>query len=285
MLQFFKSKKFNAFVAVICALLLGLVIAMTTQNSVSPISSFFGSVFSPLQELSSKISEKLDWFEESFAFSGSYQQEIERLNAEIAEYERQLVDYEDMANKIESYETMLEIKEDNEDFLFERAEVIGSDTTDVFTSIIINKGSNDDISVNDAVISGNYVVGVVSKVYPTYSIISTLLSESVNISAMDSSSREIAYVSTTIEFCENGSCLMQPRASDTAISPGSLIITSGIGGIYPGGMIIGTVIQIEDSKYDLSSYAVIDPGVDVTQLEDVYVITYFDSQGVTIIDE
>ncbi len=285
MIQFFKSKKFNAFVAVICALLLGLVIAMTTQNSVSPISSFFGSVFSPLQELSSKISEKLDWFEESFAFSGSYQQEIERLNAEIAEYERQLVDYEDMANKIESYETMLEIKEDNEDFLFERAEVIGSDTTDVFTSIIINKGSNDDISVNDAVISGNYVVGVVSKVYPTYSIISTLLSESVNISAMDSSSREIAYVSTTIEFCENGYCLMQPLASDTAISPGSLIITSGIGGIYPGGMIIGTVIQIEDSKYDLSSYAVIDPGVDVTQLEDVYVITYFDSQGVTIIDE
>ncbi|MFI3141718.1 MAG: rod shape-determining protein MreC [Clostridia bacterium] len=285
MLQFFKSKKFNAFVAVICALLLGLVIAITTQNSVSPISSFFGSIFSPLQELSSKISEKLDWFEESFAFSGSYQQEIERLNADIAEYERQLVDYEDMLNKIESYEAMLEIKEENEDFLFERADVIGSDTTDVFNSIIINKGSNDDISVNDAVISGNYVVGVVSKVYPTYSIVSTILSESVNISAMDSSSREIAYVSTTIEFSENGYCLMQPLTSDTAISPGSLIITSGIGGIYPGGMIIGTVIQIEDSKYDLSSYAVIEPGIDVTQLEDVYVITYFDSQGVTIIDE
>lgn len=285
MLQFLKSKKFNAFVAVICALLLGLVIAMTTQNSVSPISSFFGTVFSPLQELSSKISEKLDWFEESFAFSGSYQQEIERLNADIAEYERQLVDYEDMLNKIESYEAMLEIKEENEDFLFERADVIGSDTTDVFNSIIINKGSNDDISVNDAVISGNYVVGVVSKVYPTYSIVSTILSESVNISAMDSSSREIAYVSTTIEFSENGYCLMQPLTSDTAISPGSLIITSGIGGIYPGGMIIGTVIQIEDSKYDLSSYAVIEPGIDVTQLEDVYVITYFDSQGVTIIDE
>lgn len=282
MLQFFKNKKFNAFVAVICALLMGAVIALTTQNSVSPISSVFSTVFSPLRKVSTAISEKFDWFTSTFAFSGSYQQEIERLNAQIARYESQLVDYEDMLNKIESYESMLGIKEDNEDFIFERAEVIGLDTTDVFNSLIIDKGSNDDISVNDAVISGNYVVGVVKKVYPTYSVVSTILSESVNVSAMDSSSREIAYVSTTIEFSEKGYCLMQPLTSDTSISPGSIIVTSGIGGIYPSGLIIGTVIQIEDSKYDLSSYAVIEPGVDVTQLEDVYVITYFESQGVTI---
>lgn len=179
---------------------------------------------------------------------------------------------------------MLGVKEENEDFVFERAEVIGADTTDVFTSLIIDKGSNNDINVNDAVISGSYVVGVVTKVYPTYSIVSTILSESVNISAMDSSSREIAYVCTTIEFSENGYCIMQPLTSDTSISPGSIIITSGIGGIYPQGLIIGSVIQIEDSKYDLSSYAVIEPGVDVTQLEDVYVITYFESQGVSIED-
>lgn len=284
MLQFFKNKKFNAFVAVLCALLMGAVIALTTQNSVSPISSFFGTVFSPLRKVSSVISEKLDWFSETFAFSGSYQQEIERLNAQIAEYESQLVDYEDLQNKVDSYESMLGVKEENEDFVFERAEVIGADATDVFTSLIIDKGSNNDINVNDAVISGSYVVGVVTKVYPTYSIVSTILSESVNISAMDSSSREIAYVCTTIEFSENGYCIMQPLTSDTSISPGSIIITSGIGGIYPQGLIIGSVIQIEDSKYDLSSYAVIEPGVDVTQLEDVYVITYFESQGVSIED-
>ena len=46
------------------------------------------------------------------------------------------------------------------------------------------------------------------------------------------------------------------------------------------GIIIGTVSEVNESKYDLSDYAVIEPGVNVRELEDVFVITDFDGQGI-----
>ena len=62
------------------------------------------------------------------------------------------------------------------------------------------------------------------------------------------------------------------------------MLTSGIGGIYPSGLIIGTVSQVLKSDIDISSYAIVTPGADIGSLEDVFVITAFDGQGVETIE-
>ena len=82
------------------------------------------------------------------------------------------------------------------------------------------------------------------------------------------------------EQSKNGACIMAGLERTTLIAPGGIIITSGIGGIYPKGLIIGTVTQVVESEYDLTSYAIVEPGVDLRGLEDVFVITDFRGQGV-----
>ena len=160
------------------------------------------------------------------------------------------------------------------------ADIIGTDSGDMFTSLIIDKGSNNGISAKDPVVYGNYLVGVVKKAHPTYSVVETFLNPGVNISALESKTREVSYVTTTVEYMKSGLCIMESLDRTTAIAPGGLVITSGIGGLYPKGLIIGSVKEIGESKFELSSYAVIEPGADLSELESVVVITAFEGQGI-----
>ncbi len=281
MLQFLKSAKFKIFLIVICTVMAGSVIAVATVNSTSPVTNVVGVIFKPLQSLSGFVSDKIDWFSASFESAGTYKEEIERLNHKIAEYENKIAAYDDLEHKVKTYEAMLGVKELNTSFELENCNIIGADSMDAFSSIIINKGSEDGIAFNDPVISGNYVVGIVKKVHPTFAVVETLLNPDTKISALESKSREVAYVTTTIDFSLKGNCILSGLSRSSAITPGGIIVTSGVGATYPKGLIIGTVSEVNESPYDLSSYAVIEPGVDISQLEDVCVITAFEGQGVT----
>lgn len=280
MLDFLKSTKVKIFIIVICTVMTGSVIAVATVNSSSPVTSAVGVLFRPLQKISGFISENINWFSDSFESAGAYRDEIEHLNQKIAEYENRIASYDDMEHKIKTYEAMLGVKELNNSFALKGCNVIGSDSMDIFSSIIIDKGSNDDVAYNDPVISGNYVVGIVKKVHPTYSVVETILNPDTKISALESKSREIAYLTTTMEYSLKGNCILAGLSRSSSITPGGIIVTSGIGATYPKGLIIGTVSEVNESEHDLSCYAVIEPGVDVSQLEDVFVITDFAGQGV-----
>ncbi len=207
MLQFFKSRKFKTFLTVVSALLVGAVLAVAVRSSSSPFTGAIGLVFSPLQKLSSVVYEKSEWLSARFRGAGTYLQEIERLEQKVAEYENRIVDYNEMEKKVESYEKMLGVKEKNKDYKLQRADVIGTDSADMYTSLIIDKGSNADISVNDPVVYGNYLIGIVGKVHPSYSVVETVLSPDLNISALESKTRETAYVTTNTEFSEKGQCI------------------------------------------------------------------------------
>ena len=280
MLQFLKGRKFRAFLLVICALLFGCVMAFVSQNSSTPVTNAVSIVFSPLQKLADSVSDRIQDVGDYFRSSGSYKSENERLKQKIAEYEHQLVEYNDMAQKLSAYETMLGVKEEKPDFELCGADIIGTDSGDMFTSLIIDKGSNHGISAKDPVVYGNYLVGVVKKVHPTYSVVETFLNPGVNISAIESKTREVSYVTTTVQYMRSGLCIMESLDRTTAIAPGGLVITSGIGGLYPKGLIIGSVKEIGESKFELSSFAVIEPGAKLQELENVFVITAFEGQGV-----
>ncbi len=284
MQQLLKSKRFKAFLCIIAALLVGVLLAVVTSSNSSPASSAFGIVMQPIQKLSAVVSEKMSELDLKFQSSSKYLEEIENLKKQIATYEDELVDYEETKKKLNSYSEMLDIKEDNPDYKLCPADIIGRDSLDAFYSFIIDKGSSDGISVNDPVVYGNYVVGVVHSVKATYSVVWTVLNPKVNISAIESRTRESGYTTTTAELSLEKKCILSGLDKSTNVSIGGIVCTSGIGGIYPKGLIIGKVSDIQDNEYDISLNAVIDPGVDVTELEDVFVITDFKEQGVSDID-
>ena len=285
MQRLFQSKRFKAFLAIIAALLVGVILSLVTSSHSSPASSLSGYVLKPVQKLSAFVSEKMLDFSLSFRSSNSYRERIDELEAQIAQYEKELVDYEQTKHKLESYQSVLGLKEENPDYELLPADIIGRDSLDVFNSFMIDKGSADGVKVNDPVVYGSYVVGVVHSVKRSYSVVWTVFNPKVNISAYETRTREAGYSTTTTELALEGKCLFSGLDKTTNVAVGGQVCTSGLGRIYPKGLIIGKITEITDSTYNASVNAVIEPVIDLTELEDVFVITDFDEQDIADIDD
>lgn len=280
MRSFFKSTRFKGFLGIFAILLLGIIVATVTESGTSPASTVLGTVFSPLQKISSSVSNAMDDFSVYFRSSAQYQQRVKELESKLADAQDNLVGYEQAKQQLALYEEFLELKEENEDFKFASASIIGSDSSDAFGSFTLNRGELDGVAVNNPVIYGKYLVGVVVKTAPTYCVVNTVLNPEVNVSAYEVRTRESGYSTTTVDLAAKKQCCLSGLVRSTAIAPGGIVCTSGIGGVYPADLIIGTVSEIKDDTTNISSYAVIDTQVDFSQLRDVFVITYFKGMGV-----
>ena len=278
--RFFKSKSFKLFVIVVAALLLGSVIAGITHMGSTPLSSALGIITHPLQKISASVGNYIDDYCDNFRSSAALQKENENLRQKLADFQYELADYENTKRTLKIYEEFLGVKEENPDFIFANASVLSRDSVDIYGSFILDKGSAKGIEVNDPVIFGKNLVGIVTEVTPTNCTVKTLANPDVSVAVYEARSNEVGYV-TGFENGIDTTVFMLPGLSkDSNIASGGVVYTTGIGGIYPKDLIVGTVEEIRKSQSDISYYGVIKSEVDFSQLAEVFVITDFDGQGI-----
>lgn len=279
MKEFFKSRIFKIICAFVAVLLVGMIAAAANGTGESAQSNIFGTIFAPIQSAGTSVGKKLAEISGNISGKNSYEKEIDELNKEIEELRSQLVDYENVKRQNSLYKEFLELKEEKKEYTFAECSVTARDGNDLFYSFSIGKGSSSGIEVGDPVIYGKYLVGVVAQVYPTYSVVKTVLDETFNAGVYEIVSKESGYVSGSLDLAKDGLTRMKGLTSNTSVTEGSIICTSGIGGVFPADLIIGKVKTVESEKTDISSYAVLEPGVDVRELSSVFVITDTGAQG------
>ncbi len=275
MRQFFNGVKFRITAAICVSLLLGIFIAAVSENGSSPLSSVLGTVVSPLAEVSRQISEKMSDFRAGFVSSSAYREEISSLSEELESCKEELVDHEKLQHKLQAYEAFLDVKEENPDYSFLPATVILRDASDIYSSFSINKGSDDGLKINMPVIFGKHLVGIVKELTANTAVVYSLLDPTVSVSAYEIRTREDCYTESDTLLSSQGLIKLSGLSRSTPVVSGGIVCTSGIGGIYPRDLIIGTVTQVENSETDISAYAVVEPDIDVTAIVDVFVITDF----------
>lgn len=279
MKAFVKSKAFRVLLAMVIVLLAGIAVAASGRDKASPVTSAVSTVFSPLSRFSAFVSGKLESLTGGFVSASSYRQRVAELEQEVADYQSKLVDYEKYKKQVEAYEKFLEIKEKNPDFQFSVGTVIGRDSADTFGSFRLNCGSLDGVNVNDPVISGEYLIGIVSEVTPTTCIVLSVYDPTVNASAYEIRTGEMGYINTDVKTALNGNIKFAGLTKETAVAEGGIVCTSGVGGIFPRGLIIGTVTQVLEDEGDISYYALVEPEIDISKIQDAFVITDFEGKG------
>ncbi len=280
MIRFFKSTAFRIFAVIAAALIAGSVFALATRSGSSPLTSAVSFVFSPITRLSSYVAAQFENLPVSFKSSSALAVRVAELEKQVDSLTEQLVDYEQAKNKNKFYQEFLELKEEHSDYEFAEAAVIGRDAADKLGYFTLNKGSLNGISVNDPVIYGEYLVGVVESVTPNQCTVSTILDPKVNVSAYEVRTRDLGFVTSSVELAQQGYCCMPGLSSSTAVTAGGIVCTSGVGGIFPRDLIIGTIIDVVDGTVDISASAIIQPSVDFSEITDVLIITAFDGQTV-----
>lgn len=273
--DFFKSKKFKILLALLIVAFAFTLRAAYTDGAANLTGNIVGIISEPFQKISADISVKVRDFFDVFIRAKDISNENEQLKEKIDELNKKLVDYDKIKRENENLKEFLDIKELNSEFEFEMAEVIGKDPNNKFHSFTINKGSLNGIELRDTVITSKGLVGVVSEVGKTYSKVMTILDASLEVGSYISSTRDVGVVTGRIREAENGCTIMTLLPKKIEAQKGDIVLTSGITGGFPHGIIIGEIEEIRDETHGLSKYAVIKPASEIENVKDVLVIKSF----------
>ena len=150
------------------------------------------------------------------------------------------------------------------------ARVIGREPTTWTRMIVIDRGTQHGIQKNMAVVTARGLVGTVTDAGPISSKVQLILDPRAAAGALVQRSRVAGVVKGTPDDAMHPRMVNVPKSQDMAV--GDILVTSGFVGIYPKGIMIGTVSAVKNDSGGLLHYAVIEPATDFQRLEDVAVI-------------
>ncbi|HXG35413.1 MAG TPA: rod shape-determining protein MreC, partial [Dehalococcoidia bacterium] len=196
-----------------------------------------------------------------------FQKEIERLQAEVAAQQ-------DASQRIQELEALLQVKEGRPQDIFLFAEVIAQDTSNIRRLIAINRGTDDGLEEGMVLVSaGGSLVGAVSRVFKDFSWV-TLITDTdsaVNATVQLPSGEARGIVVGNLRH----GLSLEMVPPEVALAEGALVVTSGLGGNFPSGLLIGSVRSIERKPQEPSQRAILEPAAPLSRLRGVLVLTSF----------
>jgi rod shape-determining protein MreC len=164
-------------------------------------------------------------------------------------------------------ETMLQFKElIHWDALV--AQVIGQDPTGWFESIMIDKGKNAGLRLNMAVVNAQGVVGQLVSLAPNYAKVLLIIDQNSAVDCLIQRSREKGI----LKGLSSKVCKMHYVVKNGDVVVGDLVVSSGMGRVYPKGIPVGRVIEVADDPWEMFKDVKVEPLVDFSKLEEVLVL-------------
>lgn len=273
----FRSAGFKLLVALMFVM---FCLMLATSNSTNSLTAkLFGSVTTPMQRISTLVTNNAAATTTGGKSKEQLEAENRQLQAQVDALRKKLVNYYTYQQENAQLRKFLELKNENQDFKPVSAAVVGRDPDNLFGQFTIDQGTRSGVALNDPVVTDAGVVGWVSGVSSSYSRVTTILSPETQLSAMDKVTRETGIIGCDIKSADANLLKLQYLSSGTKVAAGDLVVTSGIGGVYPRNLVIGTVKSVKRSDTDVSLYAEVTPAANVKDIRDVLVITSFAGQG------
>lgn len=280
MREFFKSLQFKVFAA-IALVLIGLMLRTAWSGGSSTITaSIFSTVLSPVQHLSSTIS---NFFYDAFsgiATSGQIKAQNKALQKQVSDLRSKLVNYNQMQQENAQYQKMYSILKENPDLKLAPARVISRDPGQWYSAFTIDKGSVDGIKPYEPVITPDGLVGETTQVMATTSVVTTILDPTVKVSVVVSETGDIGLAHGDRTLSSKGLLAIDYLPKDSAVATGDIVVTAGRAGVFPANLKIGLVQQVKTENSGISLYAVCKPLADPTTVKDVTIVTSFTGKTV-----
>lgn len=278
MKSLFSKRKGMAVIAVAVAIALISIITMSLSSGNSDVISGTESVMmKPVRSLMTALVQSL---EKIYGYMYKYDlivEENKQLKAEIAELEEEYRDYAAISDENEQLRNLLGLSSRHSDFKYESATIISWTASNWSSTFTLGKGSSSGIELYDCVVTDNgYLVGQVTELGSTTATVTTILDTSSDIGALVYSSSEVAVIEGDYKLLQEGMVKLSYLADTAAVATGDTIVTSGMGGMFPQGLVIGYVENVYSTASGLAGYAAIKPAADIDGLTHVFVVTDFE---------
>jgi len=275
---FFRSRQFKTILSVFLVVVILALAFGFAGSRMAPFTDIAGIITAPFRNLSTAVNNGIKDFISTYKGGNDLMVTNTELSDELNELRKKSAEYDEMKSENEFYKNYLGIKEKNEDFTFCPATVISRDTTDPFYGFTINKGLASELKVNDPVITDECLVGFISEIGSTTAKVTTILSSNLTLGALDSRTADSGILKGNLQLAQKGMCRFSNLARSSSIAIGDYVVTSGEG-IFPDGLLVGSIKSIGNDDYNYSIYADVVPFVDFSSIRKVMVITSFEGQG------
>ena len=241
MKDFFDTWKFKILVIVAVFLVGIMAYAGANGRLTAAPQELLSVVLTPLQKVTSALSGGAASVWEKYTSIDDVMDRNEQLEAENAELRQQMVDYDRIKAENDAYKALARIQDTNSEASYVSAFVIGRDPLDEFGGFTLDQGSTDGVAVNDAIISDRgYLLGVVVEVDATSCKVMTILHPSFNAAGVISRTRENGIITGSADYAADGQCVLTNLDRTTEARKGDQVITTGLGGVFPANLLVGT---------------------------------------------
>ena len=276
MKDFFDTWKFKILVIVAVFLVGIMAYAGANGRLTAAPQELLSVVLTPFQKVTSALSGGAASVWEKYTSIDEVMDRNEQLEAENAELRQQMVDYDRIKAENDAYKALARIQDTNSEASYVSAFVIGRDPLDEFGGFTLDQGSTDGVAVNDAIISDRgYLLGVVVEVDATSCKVMTILHPSFNAAGVISRTRENGIITGSADYAADGQCMLTNLDRATEARKGDQVITTGLGGVFPANLLVGTVQEVVPEQSGKSSSAVILPGADPRTVKHVFIVTEY----------
>ena len=268
----YRNKKAGAVGIIITIIILILIVIFSNgENNTAFFENAASNLVMPIQNGLTYLKNKISGNNTFFTDINNLQAENEELKQKNSELEQSLRELENIKTENETLKEYLNLTEKYGEYSTVPGYVINKDISNYSKTIVINLGSDDGVAENMTVIADHGLVGYVVSVTDTTAKVQTIIDTASSVSCIMSSNDESIVCKGTLD--DNSSLRAMYIPTDSNIAQGESIETSGLGGIYPKGIHVGTVERVTNTQNLTDRYAIVKTAVDFDKLNSVLVIT------------
>ncbi len=247
--------------------LLTLQVRQPERRAVGPIGAAVLATLGPAQGVLARAGDSVTRLWRLYAEIGRLRVENTRLREDVERLSQELARQREQAQATQRLERLLEFRRQTGGRAI-GARLIGRDTSQWFSVILVDRGSRDGVRRNDPVVSAEGLVGRVLTVSPTTSQVLLITDARSAVGVVLQQSREAGVVEGQGQVVLRLKYLSRSRE----IAIAEMVITSGLTGLFPRGLPVGTVVSVVRDQGTAYQEAVVKPVVNLDQLEEVLIL-------------
>lgn len=277
MKDYLKKNGIRIAIIVLAVALITAIGAGSRSGNISFLQNATGVIEAPIKKV---LSSTVNWFDTIYGYLYQYdalQAENESLRSQLADAQQSARDGIAASEENVRLREALNFQEKHTDYELESSKVVLWSSSNWSSSFTISKGKSSGIELNDPVITEyGVVVGQVTELGETWATVSTVMDVDMSIGAYAGSSGSSGMSVGEFDLMKKREAKLSFLADGAQIFVGDEVLTSGSGGAFPAGLLIGTITNIQSEAGGQIEYGIIKPECNYDSLVQVFIIKSFE---------
>ncbi|MBO6014083.1 MAG: rod shape-determining protein MreC [Oscillospiraceae bacterium] len=277
MREYLKKNGIKIAIIVFAVILVIAVSSIARGGNIGFVQNVTGVLAAPLQKV---ISSTVNWFDTIYGYLYEYDSlmaENESLRSQLAEAQQSARDGIEASEENTRLRELLNLREKNSSFVLESSKVVLWTASNWSSSFTISKGRSSGIEMGDPVITEyGVVVGQITELGETWATVSTLIDVDMSVGAFIGETGTSGMVIGEFSLMKRKEAKLTYLADGAQIFVGDDVLTSGQGGAFPAGLVIGKISAVQTEAGGQIEYGIIEPTCDFDSLVQVFIIKEYE---------